>query len=89
MDLASKWIDRICLFEDETFEIALPVFVYLFTDEETRVRALGLFPKLGQRLGIKRTKTFLLKPIIALFEVTSSWFLCRDKAGRRCHESPN
>ncbi|KAF9140526.1 hypothetical protein BG015_001601 [Linnemannia schmuckeri] len=70
MDLASKWIDRICLFEDETFEIALPVFVYLFTDEETRVRALGLFPKLGQRLGIKRTKTFLLKPIIALFETS-------------------
>ncbi|KAG0278237.1 hypothetical protein BGZ95_004434 [Linnemannia exigua] len=70
MDLASKWIDRICLFEDETFEIALPVFVYLFTNEETRVRALGLFPKLGQRLGIKRTKTFLLKPIIALFETS-------------------
>ncbi|KAF9904323.1 hypothetical protein EC991_002829 [Linnemannia zychae] len=70
MDLASKWIDRICLFEDETFEIALPVFVYLFTDEETRVKALGLFPKLGQRLGIKLTKTFLLKPIIALFETS-------------------
>ncbi|KAG0200908.1 hypothetical protein BGX33_010720 [Mortierella sp. NVP41] len=70
MDLATKWIDRICLFEDETFEIALPVFVYLFTDEETRVSALALFPKLGQRLGIKRTKAFLLKPIIALFETS-------------------
>ncbi|KAI7824731.1 hypothetical protein BC939DRAFT_140564 [Gamsiella multidivaricata] len=70
MDLANKWIDRICTFEDETFEIALPVFVHLFTDEETRVSALSLFPKLGQRLGTKRTKAFLLKPIIALFETS-------------------
>ncbi|KAF9114439.1 hypothetical protein BGX27_010826 [Mortierella sp. AM989] len=70
MDLANKWIDRICTFEDEMFEIALPVFVHLFTNEETRVSALNLFPKLGQRLGIKLTKTFLLKPIIALFEAS-------------------
>lgn len=69
MELARKWIDRICGFEDETFEIALPVFVHLFTDEATRVGALTLLPKLGQRLGIKRTKTHLLKPILALFEV--------------------
>ncbi|KAG0299722.1 hypothetical protein BGZ98_009812 [Dissophora globulifera] len=70
MDLAIKWIDRICTFEDETFEIALPVFIYLFANTETRVNALSLFPKLGQRLGIERTKTFLLKPIIALFETS-------------------
>ncbi|KAG0349061.1 hypothetical protein BG005_011205 [Podila minutissima] len=69
MELANKWIDRICGFEDETFEIALPVFVHLFTDEATRVGALTLLPKLGQRLGIKRTKTHLLKPILALFEL--------------------
>ncbi|KAF9209893.1 WD repeat-containing protein 81 [Haplosporangium sp. Z 27] len=70
MDLANKWIDRICTFEDEMFEIALPVFVHLFTNEETRVSALGLFSKLGQRLGTKLTKKFLLKPIIALFEAS-------------------
>ncbi|KAF9949169.1 hypothetical protein BGZ72_008997 [Mortierella alpina] len=70
MDLANKWIDRICIFEDETFEIALPVFVHLFTNEESRVSALKLFPKLGQRLGVKRTKQFLLKPIVALFETS-------------------
>ncbi|KAG0006087.1 WD repeat-containing protein 81 [Entomortierella chlamydospora] len=70
MDLANRWIDRICTFEDETFEIALPVFVHLFTNAETRVSALSLFPKLGQRLGIKLTKTYLLKPIIALFEAS-------------------
>ncbi|KAF9330286.1 hypothetical protein BG006_006743 [Podila minutissima] len=70
MELANKWIDRICGFEDETFEIALPVFVHLFTDEATRVGALSLLPKLGQRLGIKRTKTHLLKPILALFETS-------------------
>ncbi|KAG0090334.1 hypothetical protein BGZ93_009359 [Podila epicladia] len=70
MELANKWIDRICGFEDETFEIALPVFVHLFTDEATRVSALTLLPKLGQRLGIKRTKTHLLKPILALFETS-------------------
>ncbi|KAG0198912.1 WD repeat-containing protein 81 [Mortierella sp. GBA30] len=70
MDLANKWIDRICKFEDETFEIALPVFVHLFTNGATRVNALGLFPNLGQRLGIKRTKAFLLKPIVALFEAS-------------------
>ncbi|KAI1318174.1 hypothetical protein EDD11_007057 [Mortierella claussenii] len=74
MDLANRWIDRICTFEDEMFEIALPVFVYLFANEETRVSALSLLPKLGQRLGTKRTKAFLLKPIIALFE-TSKPFL--------------
>jgi len=72
MDLANRWIDRVCIFEDETFEIALPVFVHLFTNEETRVSALKLFPKLGQRLGVKRTKLFLLKPIVALFEVSAS-----------------
>ncbi|KAF9951307.1 hypothetical protein BGZ70_001039 [Mortierella alpina] len=72
MDLANRWIDRVCIFEDETFEIALPVFVHLFTNEETRVSALKLFPKLGQRLGVKRTKLFLLKPIVALFEVSDS-----------------
>ncbi|KAK3827473.1 MAG: hypothetical protein J3Q66DRAFT_275023 [Benniella sp.] len=27
MELANKWIDRICAFEDETFDIALPVLV--------------------------------------------------------------
>ncbi|KAF9390624.1 hypothetical protein CPC16_004938 [Podila verticillata] len=70
MDLASKWIDRICGFEDEIFEIALPVFVHLFTNEATRVGALTLLPKLGQRLGIKRTKTHLLKPILTLFETS-------------------
>ncbi|KAG0015463.1 WD repeat-containing protein 81 [Podila clonocystis] len=70
MALASKWIDRICRFEDETFEIALPVFVHLFTGEATRVGALTLLPKLGQRLGIKRTKSHLLKPILALFETS-------------------
>ncbi|KAF9940532.1 hypothetical protein BGZ67_007502 [Mortierella alpina] len=70
MDLANRWIDRICIFEDETFEIALPVFVHLFTNEESRVSALKLFPKLGQRLGVKRTKLFLLKPIVALFETS-------------------
>ncbi|CAO3568262.1 unnamed protein product [Mortierella alpina] len=70
MDLANRWIDRVCIFEDETFEIALPVFVHLFTNEETRVSALKLFPKLGQRLGVKRTKLFLLKPIVALFETS-------------------
>ncbi|KAF9194137.1 hypothetical protein BGZ50_006616 [Haplosporangium sp. Z 11] len=70
MDLATKWVDRICKFEDETFEIALPVFVHLFTNHKTRIDALKLFSKLGQRLGIKRTKTFLLKPIVALFETS-------------------
>lgn len=70
MELAKKWIDRICAFEDETFDIALPVLVHPFTNEVTRLSALNLFPKLGQRLGTQRTKTCLLKPIIALFEVT-------------------
>ncbi|KAG0216715.1 WD repeat-containing protein 81, partial [Mortierella sp. GBA43] len=68
MELANRWIGRICAFEDETFDIALPVFVHLFTNEGTRLNALSIFPKLGQRLGIQRTKTCLLKPIIALFE---------------------
>ncbi|KAG0338601.1 WD repeat-containing protein 81, partial [Podila humilis] len=68
MDLANNWIDRICGFEDETFEIALPVFVHLFTNEATRINALTLLPKLGQKLGVKRTKSQLLKPILALFE---------------------
>lgn len=72
MDLANKWIERICIFEDETFEIALPVFVHLFTNEGSRVSALKLFSKLGQRLGVKRTKLFLLKPIVALFEVSDN-----------------
>ncbi|KAF9438628.1 WD repeat-containing protein 81 [Entomortierella beljakovae] len=70
MELADRWIDRICTFEDETFQIALPVFVHLFTNAETRVDALSLFPKLGQRLGINLTKTYLLKPIVALFEAS-------------------
>ncbi|KAG0044558.1 hypothetical protein BGZ83_010233 [Gryganskiella cystojenkinii] len=70
MDLANRWVDRICGFEDETFEIALPVFVHLFTTEGTRISALGLLPKLGQRLGIKKTKVHLLKPIINLFETS-------------------
>ncbi|GJJ78952.1 WD repeat-containing protein 81 [Entomortierella parvispora] len=70
MDLASRWVDRICGFEDETFEIALPVFIHLFTTEGTRVSALSLLPKLGQRLGIKKTKIHLLKPIINLFETS-------------------
>ena len=72
MDLASRWVDRICGFEDETFEIALPVFVHLFTTEGTRINAISLLPKLGQRLGIKKTKTHLLKPITNLFEVKTS-----------------
>lgn len=71
MDLANRWIDRICGFEDETFEIALPVFVHLFTTEGTQINALSLLPKLGQRLGTKKTKVHLLKPIINLFEVST------------------
>ncbi|KAF9430384.1 WD repeat-containing protein 81 [Podila epigama] len=70
LTLANKWIDRICGLEDETFDIALPVFVHLFTTDVTRAKALALLPKLGQRLGIKRTKKHFLKPILTLFETS-------------------
>ncbi|KAF9969340.1 WD repeat-containing protein 81, partial [Actinomortierella ambigua] len=68
--LANKWIGRICGFDDEIFDIVLPVYVHLFTNEDTRVAALPLFPKLAQQLGIERTTSLLLQPIVVLFEST-------------------
>ncbi|KAG0240959.1 WD repeat-containing protein 81 [Actinomortierella wolfii] len=72
--LANKWIGRICGFDDDIFDIVLPVYVHLFTNEETRVASLPLFPKLAQQLGVERTTSLLLQPIIALFESTKPSF---------------
>ncbi|KAI8342526.1 hypothetical protein BC941DRAFT_142039 [Chlamydoabsidia padenii] len=66
--LADKWIDRICELEDEAFLLILPTFIQLFTHPETRVGSVGLFSKLAHRLGREKTRKYLLKPIISMFE---------------------
>jgi hypothetical protein len=47
----------------------LPSLVLLFINNETKVEALNIFPKLGRRLGPDETKDHLLKPVVGLFEV--------------------
>ena len=47
----------------------LPSLILLFTNDSIKIEALNIFSKLGQRLGQDETKTYLLKPIISLFEV--------------------
>ncbi|KAI8599116.1 hypothetical protein EDD21DRAFT_308451 [Dissophora ornata] len=53
MDLANKWIDRICTFEDETFEIALP------TSKPTLPTELFSIPTFTEFLRRFGTSTFL------------------------------
>ncbi|KAI7906033.1 uncharacterized protein BX663DRAFT_248978 [Cokeromyces recurvatus] len=66
--LADKWIDRICDLDNEAFILLLPSFSQLFIHPETRIGSISLFPKLAQRLGPEKTRRYLLKRIISIFE---------------------
>lgn len=68
LKLTEHWMERLCKLIDEAFLMILPSLVLLFTVDIIKIEALNIFSSLGQRLGQDDTKTYLLKPIISLFE---------------------
>jgi len=72
LDLAKREMQEICSLPNETFELVLPTLLLLFKRPETKVAALTLVDRLGSRLGPHKTRLYLLKPFLALFEVRAS-----------------
>ncbi|CAG8477311.1 14714_t:CDS:10, partial [Dentiscutata heterogama] len=68
LKLTEHWMDRLCNLIDEAFFMILPSIVLMFTVDIIKIEALNIFSSLGRRLGQDDTKTYLLKPIISLFE---------------------